>query len=233
MPGELTVVTFKWHTPGYRAKFEARHVNTLRSMVARHYRRAHRFVCITDAPAGLRPDIEALPVWADHASVPNPTGGGRPSCYRRLKLWSPDMRAQLGERFVCLDLDTVICGDLAPLWDRPEDVVMWRSPGGEWPYNGAMFMADTGARPHVWADFDPVASPRQTTEAGYRGSDQAWMSLALGAGEAVWTEADGVYYYGAMPRPRDRLPANARIVFTTAGDPPWEMRHGWVKEHYW
>lgn len=228
----LSVVTFKWHTPGYRAKFEARHVNVLSSMVARHYRRPHRFVCFTDDATGLAPGIEALPVWDDHASVPNPTGGGRPSCYRRLKLWAPEMREVLGGRYVCLDLDTVILGDLRPLWDRTEDVVMWRSPGMPWPYNGAMWMANTGARPQVWAEFDPLESPKRTTEAGYRGSDQAWMSLVLGAGESVWTQADGVYYYGSLPRPRHQLPRDARIVFTTAGDPPWKMAHLWARRHW-
>lgn len=224
----LTVVTFKWHVPGYRAKFEAGHVNVLRNMVARHYLRPHRFVCFTDDPAGLAPGVEAHPVWSDHAAVPNPTGGGRPSCYRRLKLWAPEMGAILGERFVCIDLDTVILRDVSPLWDRDEDVVMWRSPGMPWPYNGAMFMANTGARPHVWSEFDPATSPQRTTDAGYRGSDQAWMSLALGPNEAAWDERDGVYYYNSIPRPRHRVPKDARIVFTTAGNPPWKLTHPWV-----
>lgn len=228
----ISVVTFKWSTPGYRATFEARHVNVLAAMVARHYQRPHRFVCFTDDPTGLASNVEALPIWDDLAAVPNPTGGGRPSCYRRLKLWSPGMRGVLGERFVCLDLDAVVVGDLAPLWDRTEDVVMWRAPRVRWPYNGAMFMADTGARPHVWTEFDAAASPRRTAAAGYRGSDQAWMSLALGAGEATWDEADGVWFYGAMPKPRDRLPAGARIVFTTASTPPWTLTHQWVREHW-
>lgn len=228
----LTVVTFKWRTPGYRAVFLARHVNKLRAMVDRHYPRAHRFVCVTDDPIGLHPSIEHVPLWDDHASVPNPTGGGRPSCYRRLKLWAPEMRQVLGERYVCLDLDTVITDDLRPLWDRTEDVVMWRSPWMPWPYNGAMWMANTGARPRVWEEFDPVASPAATTAEGYRGSDQAWMSLALGPHEAVWTEADGVIYYGSLPRPRNQLPAGTRIVFTTAGTPPWKLAHPWVRRHY-
>lgn len=198
-------------------------------MVARHYPDPHRFICFTDDPRGIE-DI-ARPIWNDYASVPNPTGGGRPSCYRRLKLFDPGMRGVLGERFVMLDLDAVICGDLRPLWNRPEDVVMWKSPAKLWPYNGAMFLANVGARPWVWADFDPVESPKATTRAGYRGSDQAWMSYALGPNEATWSEQDGVYYYGTM-RPRDALPKNARIIFTTGGSAPWTLRHPWVRQHY-
>src|SRR5690606_17846609 len=115
----ISVVTFKWHTPGYRAKFTADHVNTLRRMVQRHYQAPHRFICITDDPAGLDGGIEVVPLWDDYASVPNPTGGGRPSCYRRLKLFDPAMAEVIGPRFVMLDLDCVICGGLAPIFRRP------------------------------------------------------------------------------------------------------------------
>ena len=39
----LTVVTFKWNTPGHRAKFAPEHVRILQRMVARHYPDPHRF----------------------------------------------------------------------------------------------------------------------------------------------------------------------------------------------
>lgn len=229
-PEPLTVVTFKWHTPGYRAKFNPEHVRTLQSMVARHYPDPHRIVCFTDDPVGIE-DV-ALPLWDDYASVPNPTGGGRPSCYRRLKLWDPAMRDVLGRRFVMLDLDVVICGDLRPLWNRPEDVVMWRSPSREWPYNGAMMLANTGARPQAWADFDPHESPRITQARGYRGSDQAWLSHILGPDEAVWTAKDGVIFQNDLWRPHSRQPRDGRVVFTTGGHPPWKARAPWVRQHY-
>lgn len=227
----ISVVTFKWATPGYRAKFTSEHVNTLRRMVLRHYQAPHRFICVTDDPADLDGGIEVVPLWDDYASVPNPTGGGRPSCYRRLKLFDPAMAEVIGERFVMLDLDCVICGDLSPLFDRPEDAVFWKSPTNEWPYNGAMFMANTGARPQLWQDFDPHESPKLTQAAGYRGSDQAWISYKLGWNEATWTDRDGVYYYGKI-RNRQSVPANAKIIFTTGGSAPWTLRHPWVRKHY-
>lgn len=227
----LSVITFKWETPGYRAKFTASHVNTLRRMVAANYPEPHRFVCITDDAQGLDPGIEAVPIWDDYASVPNPSAGGRPSCYRRLKLFAPGMEAITGPRFVMLDLDALILGDLRPLWNRPEDAVFWRSPSDEWPYNGAMFMANAGARPQVWTEFDPIESPKATRARGYRGSDQAWLSHVLGADEATWTDADGVWYWGKI-KDRGRAPRGARIIFTTSGDPPWNSRRPWMREGY-
>lgn len=225
----ITVVTFKWATPGYRATFTADHVNTMRRMVARHYDKPHRFVCVTDDPAGV--ECETVPLWDDYRHVPNPTGGGRPSCYLRLKLFDPDIGSILGDRFVMLDLDAVVMGDLSPLFDRPEDAVFWKSPSNQWPYNGAMMMMNAGARPQVWTDFDPVESPKATQARGYRGSDQAWISHKLGGGEAVWTAADGVVYQNDLFKPYAREP-KARIVFTTGGHPPWKARAPWVRKHY-
>lgn len=228
----LSVVTFKWATPGYRATFKSEHVNILRRMTLRHYRGPIRFMCFTDDPKGLDGEIEALPLWDDFRSVPNPTGGGRPACYLRLKLWDPAMREVVGPRFVMLDLDCVIVDDLTPLFNRTEDVVMWRSPTGLWPYNGAMVMANTGARPQVWRDFDPAESARITHERGFRGSDQAWLSHILGPDEAVFTQQDGVVYQNDLWRPTSRKPKDARIVFTTGGHPPWTARAPWVRQHY-
>src|SRR5690606_31900955 len=133
----LTVITFKWSTPGYRSKYDATHVNTMQRMVARHYPHPHRFVCVTDDPAGV--ECETWPLWDDLASVPNPTWPDRgPSCYRRLKLFA---RPSLG-RWVWLDLDAVITGDLSPLWTRPEPVVTYRPPGLNGGVNGAMILCN-------------------------------------------------------------------------------------------
>lgn len=232
----IAVVTFKWSTPGYDATFTAEHVNTLRRMVARHYPDNHRFICVTDDAYGIDQRVEIVPLWHDHASVPNPTGSGRPTCYRRLKLWSRDAAEMLslyeGDRIVWLDLDTVIVGDLRPLWNRDEDVVLWRNPENLWPYNGATGIMTIGARPQVWEDFDPIESPARTHAAGYRGSDQAWLSLTI-PGEATWSQADGVHYVHDTAWTNKRvLPDGARLVFFTGRRPPWASTLPWVREHY-
>lgn len=231
----LSVVTFKWAAEGYRSKFTAEHVNTMRRMVARHYPHPHRFICVTDDPAGLDRDIEAVPLWGDHARVPNPTWPAGPSCYRRLRVFDTH---SLGERFVCIDLDAVIVGDLTPLWHRPEQCVTWLV-GRQ--LCGAMFLQTARSRPFVWTLFDPVDSPRETTRLGYRGSDQAWMTACLQHCSGKWTQADGLYEYHQLYRPpqqrtvrqqparaRTNLPADARIVFFCGKPDPWDCSEQWV-----
>lgn len=232
----LTIVTFLWKPrPGYRSKFNTSHVDVLRRMVRRHYRKPHRFVLVTDDAKGItEPDIEIFELWPDFRNVENPSGRGNPSCYRRLRLFAPNPGKFLGERFVCIDLDTVIVDDMAPLWDRDEDFMIWKSSTSGNPYNGSMFMLRAGARPHVWTDFDPTWSPIETRRAGLYGSDQAWVALCLGPDEKTWSAADGVLSFRLNVENRHRLPDNARIVFFHGNgdpwDPPIQKRHPWVKK---
>lgn len=232
----LTIVTFLWKPPeGYRSQFRAEHVRILRNMVARHYRRPHRFVAITDS-TDIDPDIEVLPLWSDHSALPSPHGKHQPSCYRRLKLFSRDAAQWLGERIVSLDLDCVITGDLTHLWDRSDDFVIWGDTNPTNPYNGSMILMNAGARPHVWETFDPVESPKKTKAMGFFGSDQAWLAACLGKGEKRWTTADGVYSYRVhLVQCKRDLPQNARVVMFHGQTDPWSeeaQKHEWVRKHY-
>lgn len=232
----ISFVCFKWHADGYRSKFDGAHVNALRDMVAKHYPDPHRFICITDNAEGIADGIEIVPLWDEHADIPNPSFRTGPSCYRRLKVFSRDFGRVAGERFVCLDLDVVITGDLRPLVDRDEDFVAWKDPGNKWPYNGSMFMLRAGSRPQVWENFNPETSPKEAHAAGCRGSDQGWISYVLGDGEATWGAQDGLYSYSMQLNGGNAtLPKNARVVLFHGDVDPWSkeaQRHKWVKENY-
>lgn len=232
----LTFVTFKWRPPpGYRSAFEGEHVDILRRMVARHYPAPHRFVCITDDDAGIaEPDVELFELWDTFSLVANPSGRRNPSCYRRLRLFAPNTGEWLGPRFVVLDLDAVITGDLRPLLDRDDDFVIWRSTTSGNPYNGSMWLLKAGARPQVWRDFDPLTSPHATKAAKLYGSDQAWFAYCLGRGEATWGPEDGVHSFRNELQ-SGQLPAGARVVFFHGNVDPWSpaaQRLAWVREHY-
>ena len=77
----------------------------------------------------------------------------------------------------------------------------------------------------IWEDFDPDISPllaRQSLNRnGQRsyGSDQAWISMKLGDGEAVFDERDGIYQYRLIDP--SYIPRNAKIVFFAGGQNPW------------
>ena len=232
----LTICTFKWKPKNrYRSTFGPDAVRVLRNMVGRHYQKPHRFVCITDDATGLD-GIETIPLWKDHADVPSPYGLHQPSCYRRLKLFSVEAEAMVGPRFLVLDLDTVITGDVSPIFDRPEPFVAWGETDKRSYYNGSMILMTAGARRQVWERFDPKRSPMEAKQAGKFGSDQGWLSHCLGKGEAMWGTEDGVYSYRVHIQSKgDRLPDNARLVHFHGGVDPWmpcAQRISWIHEHY-
>lgn len=233
----LSVVTFKWNVPGYRVHYTAEHANILRRMVARHYPGAHRFFCVTDDAEGLDPDIVPIPLWGDFAEMTNPHGPAYPSCYRRLRMFAPEAAETFGERFVWLDLDCVITGDLAPVWDRPEPIVLWGRTNPTTHYNGSMLLHRAGTRPELWNEFNPLVSPLLAQRARQFGSDQGWISYRLGPDEPIWGKGDGVYSFHQHLRSQGgRLPDNARIVFFHGKfQDPWDeqmQRIDWIRENY-
>lgn len=236
-----TVITWMWKAPpNYRSSFGAHQVNTLQRMVKRNYAHPHRFVCVTHETNGLDASVEVVKPWDDFKDLLNPHGGRNPSCYRRLRAFHPDIASTFGARFVSLDLDCVITADLMPLWDRPEDFVIWGDTNPKTAYNGSMFLLSAGARRQVWERFDPQRSPSLSYQAGCFGSDQGWISYCLGPNEVRWTKADGVYSYRneLMNKPEfiREPPENARAVFFHGPGDPWQAqiqnKHRWVRRHY-
>jgi hypothetical protein len=236
----LTVATFKWNNPGYRSKFGPESVNTVFAGFKQGYKKPFRMVCITDDAEGIDPEIGIEPIWYDHADVPSPHGNGNPSCYRRLKAFAPEMREILGPRVLLIDLDNVpIPGaDLTPLFDRPEPIVLLKTPEPHVPFNGSMVLMDTGAFPEVWETFDPNVSPRLALAANCHGSDQGWLSyLFRDRNPATWRDgpgADGIYVYRRMEN-QDELPDDARLVLFHGKPDYWEpeaQAHEWVRR-YW
>lgn len=232
------VICWKWKPEkAYRSLFEGVHVNILRNMVARNFKRPHEFICITDDATGIDPAIRIIPLWADFAEVPSPHGAGNPACYRRLKAFSREAAEIIGPRFVSLDLDCVIVADMIPVWDRPDDFVIWGDTALRTPYNGSMFMLTAGARAKVWETFHPVRSPLHGRRLNYVGSDQAWIAACLGPREKKWGQLDGVYSYRNEIRPRGGiLPKDARVVFFHGKHDPWDApiydHLKWVRDHY-
>lgn len=241
----LRVVCWLWRDPGYRWNdrflYTADHVNRLRSMVARNLHMPHEFVCITDTPEGIASDIRVVPYWPDLRDMG--------CCWSRIKVFAPEMAEVIGPRFVSIDLDCVVTGDLTPLFDRPEDFIIWQDVDPRQPYCGSMFMMTAGARAQVWTDFDRNLSPERVKAGDFIGSDQGWFAECLGPGEAMWTKDDGVLSFRVNIEKRTKMPGrakrlghygglpdHARIVFFHGPYDPSESavqdRHPWIQQHW-
>lgn len=147
---------------------------------------------MTDDPTGLRAEIRPV-VWPSY-------GFGRA---RRLQLYDKALAVRdIGKRILQMDLDCIVTGDLTPLVDRSEPLVVWQSVhltrylySGDTgvlgentkheadPFNASMVLMDAGVMPTVWTDYisDPKSVERRAKKAGY------WTALIVD-GKAVMIE---------------------------------------------
>jgi hypothetical protein len=239
----LTVCCFFWQDPLDRCariyRYEPEDVAVLKSQVARNLSIPHRFVCVTDLPHLLDPSIETVPLRTEtHLS------GTR---FAKLMLFHPDAGAALGERILYLDLDVVIVGDLGPLVDRPERLVLWRNPNfgiaKRARYNTSAILLTAGARPEFWVRFQGQRSyDKARAKTGWGGTDQMWVSYLASPDEAHWRAEDGIYGAGRLGDYHPELattvlPENARIVaFPGRRHPKMaevQVKHPWIEEYRW
>lgn len=237
----LSVVVWKWSGINLsRREFLPEHVNTQRRNFARHLSIPHRFICVTDEPTGLDPEVEFFKTPAaalEAGQVQTPEAGRFPSCYRRLWNFSAAARA-LGERLLCVDIDAIAVSDLTPLLDRQEQFVGWR-PLMKWGaldrIGGGLYLLESGSRTEVWERFAGGQHTKTARLAGYRGSDQAWMSYCLGKDVAVWPPGSGLYSIRDLSTDRlqcnggKALPADARLVQFNGPVKPWDSALPWVR----
>jgi hypothetical protein len=227
----LTVVSWFWRQRNTSILYKPEFVNVWANMVRRNLTIPHRLLCITTEPDGI--EIDTYPLWEDFG-INNPRwGASKPQCYRRLKAFSEEMRPILGDRFVSMDIDCVITGNLDEMLSRQEDFIINRGRTHKNIYNGSMWMMNTGARSHVWDEFRGEESVQQASR--WMGSDQAWMREALGPDEATWGPEDGIAAYVHLRAIPKWKPKNTKIVFFQGSYKPWS--HGaenidWIRENW-
>lgn len=118
MQEKVNVLCAKWGT-----KYGAEWINRLYAGVARHLARPFRFVCATNEPEGIRPEVECCPLDAN----PNVKGRGWPNIHAKLTLFRRGF-ADLSGPTLFLDVDVIICGGLDRFFDyAPGDFCIARN----------------------------------------------------------------------------------------------------------
>ncbi len=235
----ITVVCWVW--TGARV-YRPEYVNRLADMLQRYLPEPHRLVCITDEPSRLfdcRVEVLPTPEAAREAGeLQTPENHpGMPSCYRKLWLFSKEARA-IGERFLSIDVDVVITGSLSKLVASPAPFIGWR-PKMAWGnpnrIAGGLYMMDAGVHPEVWEDFSPDGI-KEAAAAGFRGSDQAWISYKIGSKVALWPGGTPHGVYALSDLRGQPLPADSSIVQFCGHLKPWDDQAmksiPWMRSHY-
>ncbi len=256
----ITVVCWKW-TPENWAKhwdkrklFSSHHVNVLQAMLERNTTVEHRFIAVCDDWKGLSSTVEVVDINRHFRRFADMGG-----CYRRLR--SFDLVCGLGvfgDRFISLDLDTVIVGNVDHLLGFQDDFRIWSDTHRRLtPYCGSLWGMKAGARQRVWDQFteDPGKCVRRCKDRRYPGTDQAHISACLYPKEKVWGTEDGVYNFNTQVRKtiscvhrcadgrldviqkRDgSLPNGSRVVFFNGkfdpSQPQLQGAYDWIGD-YW
>jgi hypothetical protein len=113
------VLCMKWGT-----RYGPEYVNRLYAMVARNLTPPFHFVCFTDDPQGIRPEVTCLAL--PELGCPVPTNA--PGKFRKLALWNANLAGLRGTALF-LDLDVVVTGALDEFFTlgKAEDVILARN----------------------------------------------------------------------------------------------------------
>lgn len=197
-------------------KFGPEYVSHLYGGVRRNiHRHEFDFVCFTERPDGLRPEVRVEPPLCNHRGV-----------WAKVGLFRPEIPAIRTERFLYFDLGCVIVGDLDEVIDLDTEWAVCR----DWPpemrpgndnYAGGAYLMKVGKNPQVWERFTEASK-------GIRDGEQGW----------VCHTAPGADFF-----PYDWTPSY-KLRQLQAACPPsakWVMFHGvpkphqcggWVREHW-
>ena len=248
---QATAVCIKWGT-----KFPAYYVNRLYAGVARFMDRPFRFVCFTDNPSGIRPEVEIFPlpeVPFEDEMVHAMTTGKRRGAWRKVTMLKPG-EGNLSGPCLGLDLDVVITGPLGELFDyKPGKMCMgrdWlerrrRRVGG----HGSVFRFDPKLHSYLYEDFaaDVAGS------IAWRGEQKYTSMTAYGHGDLEYFPDGWICSFKRQAIPyfplnffiEPRLPDNCRVMCfhgtpkmeeALVGDCP-KMRYRtkpapWLREHW-
>jgi len=212
---ERTVLCMKWgdlYGPDY--------VNVLYRAVRAHLQGDFRFVCLTDDSDGFIDEIETFPIPDMGLTEFDWKKGGWP----KLSVFKKDLYDLKG-RCLFLDLDSVICGPLEPLFETSGDVVgidtgqNWKSlSDGNAPLTGTgVFTFTFNAYPDI---FDRFVANREKMVATYR-IEQIYLENELPEGTMKHWPIEWVQSFkyhlqrppllGLLMRPRP-LPQRAHVV---------------------
>lgn len=222
----LTVLTWLWGT-----KYSEEDVNKLAAGLWRHLKQTYQMVVVTDRHIKSELFRTVLIPDADRHMLEVK------GCFVRLRMFDPQWQDanNLHGRIVCMDLDSVVTGDLDSLFCRAETLMILQgaNAANPCPFNGSLMMFRSSHHADLWTDFslDKVkAIPFFEFP-----DDQGWIWHKK-PNAAGWKAGhqSGVYAFQKPGWPKgDALPKGASLVVFPGWRSPDKFKHlPWVKEHW-
>lgn len=114
------IICINWGT-----KYGPKYINRLYGMVSRNITPPFDFVCFTDNPVGIRPEVRSLDLPPIGIDMPTGTRGKWP----KSRLWGPRL-GDLEGPVLFMDLDMMVLGSLDPFFEigGQDDIILARNP---------------------------------------------------------------------------------------------------------
>lgn len=195
-------------------KYGPDYVNRLYAMVRRHLPGNWRFVCYTDDPKGLAPEIGVVDISKAPVS----------GWWAKLALFDP--RIPLADPTIFyLDLDTIVVGDLSFIKGLKVGFQILEHPDSP-TFNSSVMLFDR-------AFAAPVSQKIRRQDIVRLVGDQDWIEETMPTLDTLPREMIRLYR-GLDPEltPAGLAETGARIVTFPSSPKPHEVKGGWVAEHW-
>lgn len=184
-------------------KYGAEYVNRLQRMIVRHTEQPTRLLCLTDDPFKVECDVDFIDTELQ-------------GWWSKLILFKP--HPGLPDKFVYMDLDTVIIDNIDWLFDYDGEfkiVKDWWAPG----YNSSVMCMKKGNLTHVWDQLTMAVLQQHH-------GDQDWITRMVTNADIF--EKDRVGSYKANNLALSPFPYS---IVCFHGDPkPHTFTEGWVND---
>jgi hypothetical protein len=200
-------------------RYPAAYVTALQRAVELHLMRPHRFVCMTDDPAGIEAETMPVPL-------------GLPGWWGKVALFAPFWK----RRRLFFDLDTVVRGSV-------DDFAEWAGPFAALrPFaarhglaSGLMSIAP-GFRTDIWQHFaaDPqaaIARCRAEADPPWNQGDQRWLEL-MGAACSYWQDIVPGQVVSWKTDCQAGVPPAARVIAFHGRPDPHEVSDPEIDRHW-
>jgi len=143
------ILCMKWGT-----KYGPEYVNRLYAMVRRNLGGDFNFVCLTDDAAGIRPEVQCLPI---PQLIVDLKPGQKDHGWKKLTTFEADLHGLRGVALF-IDLDVVIVGPLDAFFEQPGEFLIIHDYARPWRKrritgNSSVYRFELGRHPDVLAYF--------------------------------------------------------------------------------
>jgi hypothetical protein len=204
-------------------RYGAEYVYRLRDGVARHLKRPHRFVCLTDRPEDL-PNVETIDV----------SGDGLAGWWAKMILFQ--LAGGCADRILYFDLDTVICGPLDPLADLDVEFGICgnfaRAAGNlSWPcrYGSCVMTIRAGYGGAVWREFDANRDYYMGQAGNY--GDQKAIEMLIPVATILQDVMPPRFFLGYRDV-TERKPEHCSLVIFAGRSKPHNCDTQWIKAEW-